>query len=393
MGAPPVRDGAVVFQGRRILAVGPARELVPRYPDADVRDFGDAALLPGLVNAHVHLELSDLTTDMFDGKDFIAWLGAVVRRTSEGSESPAAQAARAVELGIAESLRYGVTTVGDISRFSAESRRILASAPLDAVSFGEVVAMGERRVLLEERLAAAIDRSNEVEHLRIGISPHAPYSIEAEGYLRCVQTARALRMPITTHLAESTYEDEFLASHSGPFRALWDRIGGWDDRVPRFEGGPIRFAKTIGLLGLPALLAHVNYADDAELDILAGGSASVVYCPRTHAYFGHPPHPWRRMLESGINVVVGTDSRASSPDLNLVEDLRLLHIIAPDVESMLLWEMATTRAARALGCDDRVGRLAPGMAAKIVVFPTSGDDPLRSILESSVLPIAVFSGL
>src|SRR5207302_10539659 len=108
-------------------------------------------------------------------------------------------------------------------------------------------------------------------------------------------------------------------------------------------------ANAIGLLDYPTVLAHVNYCDDVDLDLLARGRAGVVYTPRTHAYFGHPPHRWRDMLARGINVAVGTDSCASSPDLNLVDDLRLLHRLAPEVPAQTLWEMATIRGARAIG--------------------------------------------
>jgi cytosine/adenosine deaminase-related metal-dependent hydrolase len=221
--------------------------------------------------------------------------------------------------------------------------------------------------------------------LRCGISPHAPYSIETTGYRRCLDTARSHHLPLATHLAETTDEASFLADHDGPFRELWTLLNAWDEDVPRATGGPVRMARDLGLLDYPTLLAHVNYADDDELDILAAGQASVVYCPRTHEFFGHPPHRWREMLARGINVAVGTDSCASSPDLNLVDDLRLLHRIAPEIEPIRLWEMATIRAAKAINAKD-VGSLAPGNIADAVVFAAMGDDPLREILSNRVLP-------
>jgi cytosine/adenosine deaminase-related metal-dependent hydrolase len=134
----------------------------------------------------------------------------------------------------------------------------------------------------------------------------------------------------------------------------------------------------------------VNYCDDDELDILAGGKASVVYCPRTHRYFGHPPHRWREMLARGINVAVGTDSCASSPDLNLVDDLRLLHQIAPEVPAQALWEMATLRSAQAIAVTDQAGSISTGKQADFVVFPARSQDPLRAILESDIRPEAVW---
>jgi cytosine/adenosine deaminase-related metal-dependent hydrolase len=144
------------------------------------------------------------------------------------------------------------------------------------------------------------------------------------------------------------------------------------------------------LLDYPTLLAHVNYCNDAELEILSAGKASVVYCPRTHRYFGHPPHRWREMLAHRINVAIGTDSCASSPDLNLVDDLRLLHEIAPEIPPHSLWEMATIRAARAIQAEKNVGSLLVGKAADIVLFPIKTDQPLLEILESNAQPSAVW---
>lgn len=199
-------------------------------------------------------------------------------------------------------------------------------------------------------------------------------------------------MRLATHLAESPDEASFLAEHAGSFRELWQFLDAWDDAVPRFAGGPIRFAESVGLLDAPTLLAHVNYCDDDdELALLAAGLASVVYCPRTHAYFGHPPHRWRDMLAAGVNVAVGTDSLASTPDLNLVDDLRLLRGIAPEFPAADLWRLVTTRAARALGMEALVGSLSPGKAADLVCFPVEDRaDPLASILDNANVPSHVW---
>jgi cytosine/adenosine deaminase-related metal-dependent hydrolase len=392
MDAPVIRDGAVLFRDGIIRAVGPAADLRAEYPRADVMDMGRATLLPGLVNAHVHLELSSLSNCGSPAGTFVDWLLRLVPRGPMDAAKLEQSVAAAVAQGVGECLRFGVTAVGDISRQCALTRPILRVGPLRVVSYGEVLAMGQRRTLLDERMAVATDRANQSAALRVGISPHAPYSIEDEGYRRCLAAARSGRLPIATHLAETRNEREFLDDHAGPFRDLWQQIGGWDDHVPRFAGGPIRFAREVGLLDYPTLLAHVNYCDAEELAMLAAGQASVVYCPRTHAYFDHPPHRWREMLAGGINVAVGTDSTASSPDLNLVDDLRLLHRLAPDFPPARLWELATWRAARAIQWDQHIGSLAPGKAADMVVFPIAGNDPLSAILEEDVRPQALWIG-
>jgi cytosine/adenosine deaminase-related metal-dependent hydrolase len=286
-----------------------------------------------------------------------------------------------------------MTTVGDITAWPTPVREMpIALNTPRIVSFGEVRAMATRRNLLKDRINAALHAPT-TENWRIGISPHAPYSIELEGYQRCLDAAKEYDLALTTHLAETPDETEFLAHHTGPLREIWNAIGGWDEQVPKFEGGPIRFAHSIGLLDYPkGSLAHVNYCDDDELVILTRGKASVIYCPRTHQYFEHPPHRWREMLARGINVAIGTDSCASSPNLNLVDDLRLLHEIAPEVPVQTLWEMATIRAARAIAMDDLVGSITPGKRADFCIFKAASKKPLLGILECDATPSAMFIG-
>src|SRR5205085_595860 len=170
--------------------------------------------------------------------------------------------AKSVANALKQCIQFGISTVGDISRNCRLTRSILSRSPLRVVSFGEIQAMGQRRNLLEERLAIAADESDASPNLRIGISPHAPYSVEPHGYRRALEVARQTNFPLCTHLAESLDEKDFLATHSGPLMKVWDFVGGFDNAVPKFEGGPIRFAKSLGLLDYPTLLAHVNYCDD-----------------------------------------------------------------------------------------------------------------------------------
>jgi cytosine/adenosine deaminase-related metal-dependent hydrolase len=389
MSASLIEDGCVAVDAGRIKHV--CRFEAFELGSSVVEDLGDVVLLPGLVNAHTHLELSHAARGE-PPASFGAWLQKIAtRRGTLTLDEYAAAVAAATRDGAAECLRVGVTAVGDISRECRTTRSALQHSPLSVVSFGEVQALAQRRVLLEERLAAAIDASFASDHLTIGISPHAPYTVEPHPYERCVAAARERGLPICTHLAESLEETLFLHEQTGPLRELWETFGTWDEHVPRWPGSPVELAKATGLLDVAALLAHVNYPSDADLDTLAASNATVVWCPRTHAYFGHAPHRWREMLARGINVCVGTDSRASAPDLNVVDDLRLVRRQSPEVAVETLWEMVTTRAARGLRRSD-VGAIAPGMRADLVAFPVRGDQPLREVLETAVLPSAVIIG-
>ena len=373
MDGPLILEGAIVFEQARILDAGSAPSLLVAHPDAQVIDARPALILPGLVNAHVHLELSAIA--QLRGLSFVEWILELRHRASYTNDWERA-VREATSEGIRQCIRYGVTAVGDITLNPQASRPVLSDSQLRGVSFGEVLGMAGRSGQMADRIAAAIDQTHDREDFRAGIEPHAPYSLDLRGYVECLQTARELGLPLSTHLAETPDEAAFLKDHSGPFRRLWDELGGWKDDVSRSGGGPIRTMARLGLLDYPTVLAHVNYVDDEELELLAGSTASVVYCPRTHANFKHPPHRFVEMLAKGINVAVGSDSTVSSGDLNIMEDLRLIHEQRPELEPMKLLELATTRGAKALGMDDRIGRLAPGYRADFCIFERIHEDLL-----------------
>ncbi len=387
MDAPLIRDGAIAIRDGRIIDVGTFGNVRARRSECAIDDLGDAVTLPGLVNAHTHLELSGVRcTPLAHDETFTDWVlrvGAGARVEPEALQQSVDQAVRD---GAAQCLKFGVTTVGDISqhiRYSRAALRSLEQRPR-VVSFAEVLGLSKRRWRFDELLQGAMSDRQSDDMLRPGLQPHAPYSVDRPGYETCLNFARELDVPLATHLSETPHERAFIESHAGPFRELLDRIGSFEEPVETFHGSPIAFAHAIGLLDYPTLLAHVNYCDDDEFALLAEGHASVVYCPRTHAYFGHPPHRWREMLSRGINVAVGTDSCASSPDLNLVDDLRLIHRIACDVSAQQLFELATIRAARAVRMEAEVGSLTIGKRADFTVFAArpSSVDPLLDILES-----------
>lgn len=389
LNGPLQLDGGVLFEGNRVIGIGDRLALWRAHPDAEVHDYGQAIILPGMMNAHTHLELSHLRPPELASSRLVDWIRHLM--TARSGDDPQIAARQATAEGIAQSLGFGVTCAGDITTMPASTRPVIGESAMAAVSFGEVRAMAQRRELLEPRIAAATDAAFATERLRIGISPHAPYSVEAPGYARCIAVADQLGIPLATHLAETTAEAAFLADQTGEFAELWNWLDAFDEQVPRFKGGPIRFAKSVGLLDRPTLLAHVNHCDDAELAILAKGQASVVYCPRTHKYFNHPPHRWREMLVAGINVAVGTDSRASSPDLNVVEELRVLRRLAPEVAPIDLWAMAGPRAATAIGISGGYGTLGIGCPADAAVFDITTADPLAELLDEHRLPRQVWA--
>ena len=362
--ASPIKHGAVLIERGRIAEVGRGGGLVGS-PDID---FGEAVILPGFVNAHTHLELGFCAGRVPPGADFTGWLERLLaeRKAAGDTDRVMAESAR---WGATASLAAGVTAVGDITTRPEIVRGVLKHGPLRVVSFGEVIAVGRGRDRLGDRLAAAIDAAHASEHLRVGVSPHALYSVEPGAVRGCVAAARAGDLPMCVHLAETKDEASFTLGLRGPFRRLLERLGVWDDLLPCPGLGPVALARECGLLTPQSILAHCNYLSDDDIALIASSGAHVAYCPRTHAGFGHEPHPFRRLLESGVNVCIGTDSLASNPCLSVLEEIRHLRRADPNLDAERLLRMATLNGARALGLSDDTGSLTAGKSADLTVVP------------------------
>jgi cytosine/adenosine deaminase-related metal-dependent hydrolase len=368
---PLLERGTISIAGERIVAVEPHGTRI-----AD-RDLGNVAILPGLVNAHTHLDLSGARGKVPPSAVFTDWLSAVIAYRRSRSPDEACADIRA---GLAESLRAGTTLLADIA---AEGR-----------SWNELVAAPVRAVVFHELLGLSLDRAREAERAalqwlgshaatpscRPGLSPHAPYSFRAE----LLPTLAGAAKRITIHLAESAAEMELLQRQTGPFVSFLAERGVWD------PSGLARSAEHIVQLtsGAEAVLcAHGNYLDP---DTPIPPRGTIVYCPRTHATFGHPPHPFRQFLARGVRVALGTDSLASNPDLDLLAEARFLHANYPDVPGQVLLRMATLSGAEALGWADETGSLTPGKSADLVVVPLPDEavsDPHALVL-GSALPVS-----
>lgn len=388
MAGPVLRDTAILISNGRIRQIGPAKEL--SRANFQTMERNNCTVLPGLINAHVHLELSNCCAGDDPGGSFTDWILSIRDRMKVSADNPEQSLIEATQSGVQQCLRFGVTAIGDISQSCHVTRMVLKDGPLSSISFGEVMGYAALQYRLPMLMERALDESHTSPYCRIGITPHAPYTVTADQYRQCLKIAQEKNLPLATHLAETLDESLFLEHQTGPFRAVYDTLESWEPTPFIPQRSPIAFAKDVGLLDYPSLLAHVNFCNDAELDLLAKGKASVIYCPRTHRYFGHPRHRWREMLSRGINVCIGTDSCASSPNLNIVDDLRLLHEMAPHFPIERLWQTITVNAAKALRMPD-AGTIEVGKSADFAIFPVTGSDPLREILESSVLPTQTWS--
>ena len=375
---PPLECGTITVLGEMLESVDPAGA---RTPD---EDFGEAIILPGLVNAHTHLDLSGAAglTRPVSGESFPDWLSRVIdfRRTRTTAQTDAD-----IQRALMESLQCGVTLIGDIASGGA-SWRHLANAPCRAVVFWELIGTSlERFESAWHTAILATATQPDTPTCRWGRSPHAPYSVHKRGY------ELAARVPglSAIHLAESRDEIELVSDRTGPFVPFLQNLGVWEpDGLIR---GPREF-----LIARPEqrlLVVHGNYLPG---DTPLTANQSIAICARTHAAFGHPPHPFCEFLARGVNVCVGTDSLASNPDLDVLAELQELHRSYPDVPGETLLKMGTFNGAKALGFDDVCGTLEVGKSADFVVLPCdSTDDPHGALLTGDFPPAnrrAIFRG-
>jgi cytosine/adenosine deaminase-related metal-dependent hydrolase len=354
----PIPDGTMTVSDWGIEAVGTNPGV------GELRDLGNVAILPGFVNAHTHLEFSDLAQPLGrPGMGFVDWIQEVIAYRRQRTES----ARQAVATGLAECVRFGTTTVGEIAQpgWSAQPFR---EARLDATVFLELLALDLRH---SERLASAeehVEAGDETTAWHAGISPHAPYTANLR-FIECMALFSShKRVPVAFHLAESREEMQLAASQSGPLWEFLVKMVG--PVVAKFlDGGPPE--DWVGELSAAhrALVVHGNYLSDSAIAKLADHAdhMSVVYCPRTHAYFGHDPYPLEKMLRAGVAVALGTDSRASSPDLDMLAEMRFAARRHPSVPRSTILRMGTHLGAKALGRGGHIGSLSPSKRADLAI--------------------------
>lgn len=369
---PVVRDGWIDVDSRRgtIVAIGPDGPGADR--DADrVVDLDGAAVLPGLVNAHTHLELSHLAGAVPPAVDFVAWVRAMLA-VRVGTPVSTAVIAEAIAHAIAGMEASGTAGVGDVGNTDFAILPLAASS-LSGVHLRE--ALGFRRadaarVAAETRLGAVLAQTRLVEQrcdrLVASVAPHAPYSTSAPLIQALAMGYDATRPVSSIHLAESPEEIRFLATGDGPFRALLDDLGAWDETWTPPGLAPVAYLQHLDVLHERLLVVHGTQLTPDALAAVAASGATLVLCARSNAWVGAGTPPVSGAFASGARIAIGTDSLASVDDLNMFAELRALRRIAPSVPAAKLLEAATLGGARGLGCEG-LGRLGPGATSRAVV--------------------------
>lgn len=353
MTGSPIPDGVVTVHRGEIVAVA-------ETANGAVEDLGHAAILPGLVNAHTHLEMSWMRGQVPPGSSMPAWAGALIalRRTvAHEPEQPIRDA-------VAEARASGTALVGDVTNTFA-TYEPLADSDLSAVLFRELLGFAAANpVALVAAAAQQIDELTPVAWLRPSIVPHAPYSVSPA--LFTAIAARAADRPISIHLGESAEELQFLRDGLGSWRMLLESLGVWNPAWVPAGCGPIDYMDRFGLVNNRLVAVHGVQFTEADLHRLAVAGATVVTCPRSNRWTGAGTPPIDRFYASGARIAIGTDSLASVQDLNVFSEMAEIHRLAPGVPAEAILASATRHGAEALGFESELGTIEPGKRAELV---------------------------
>jgi cytosine/adenosine deaminase-related metal-dependent hydrolase len=331
-------------------------------------DLGEQVLLPGLINAHCHLDYTCLRGKIPPSKLFTEWIRAI---NAEKANLSPEDYIRSINDGFAEAKRFGTTTLANLTGFPELVSRI--QPPIRTWWFAELIDVREPS-RANEIVDAALEKLKSTE--RWGLAPHAPFTASAKLYRRCEEIARSEDVPLTTHLAESREEMSMFRDARGPLYEFLKEIGrdmsDCGQRTPLDHFSEIlRDSSTSVGMTQNWLVAHLNELVDDDFDLLARSTTkfSIVHCPRSHEYFGHSPFPFDKLCEHGFNVCLGTDSPASNDDLSLFAEMRAFQKEFPNVSPEEVLKMVTVNGARALRQETDLGKIRSGFLADLVAVP------------------------
>ena len=361
MGGDPIENGAVIVNGSKIADVGRFDD-IRRDHRADLLDLGESVLLPGLINAHCHLDYTVLRGKISPHQSFADWIRAINAEKAQLSDQDYIDS---INAGFAEARRFGTTTIANLTAFPHLIAAI--KEPVRTWWFGELIDARN-----PEKADQIVDDA--FAHLKSashwGLAPHAPFTASLRLYARCEEIARRHDTLLTTHLAESSDEMLMYRDGTGSMFDFLKTLGRPMDDCGR-ETPLSRFLRT-RTIDERWIVAHLNELDAGDFDLLANAPKfHIVHCPRSHSFFQHPPFALRRLRQLGFNICLGTDSLASNSDLSLFAEMRELLRKHPSVSPQETLEMVTTNGAAALGQRGSIGCLKPGAYGDMIALPAS----------------------
>ena len=361
MDGAPVENGAVAISGEQIIDTGRFAD-VKAHNTGEIVDLGEQALLPGLINAHCHLDYTCLRGKIAARKSFTDWIRAI---NAEKAGLADQDYLASIQSGFAEVKKFGTTTIANLTAFPA----LIPDIQADIRTFWFVEMIDVRQPKrAREIVDDAIESLRSVQH-RGGLAPHSPYTASENLYRYAEEIARRENFLLTTHLAESAEEMRMFFEGDGPLRNFLADIG--RDMSDLNGGTSIQHLAEFCSLNERWLLVHLNELSDDDLDLLSApsGKPHIVHCPRSHKYFGHSRFPLQKFREHGFNICLGTDSLASNSDLSLFAEMRALHESEPALSPEEIFKMVTVNSARALHLADEVGQIRPGFFADLIAIP------------------------
>ena len=408
MDRAPIENGAVAISGNQIVNVGPFDEL--KTPNAgNTVDLGEQVLLPGLINAHCHLDYTCLRGKIPPQKSFSDWVRAINAQKSELSPE---DYVASIKAGFAEAKRFGTTTVANLTAFPELIPYV--PVPIRTWWFAELI-----DVRTPERANEFVDSATEAmrsssEHAdtfalsersrrrgitalqapQWGLAPHALFTASKDLFIRCEEIAEREHILLTTHLAESREEMEMFRDGSGPLYKFLESIGRPMNDCGNKTALEVFADSTRGRVLSRWIVAHLNELTEADFGLLqkCNPKFHIVHCPRSHRYFGHHPFAFDRLRSLGFNICLGTDSLASNDTLCLFDEMRAFQKEFPTVSEEEILKMVTTNPARALQQENTLGKIRSGAFADLIAVPCNGRELFEEIVAFTGEPWMMMAG-
>jgi aminodeoxyfutalosine deaminase len=381
MDATPIDNGVFLVEGTRIVRTGKAPQVL-RNHSGKVVDLGEVVAMPGLINAHCHLDYTLMRGAILTAKSFPSWVRRInsLKRSLTDNDY-----LRATQLGFEELRRNGTTTVLNIVS-TPQIFPLIPSPKIRAWFFLELIDVRPRPWIEEHVFGSWLFLSGNGDRLGgLGLSPHAPYTASAKMYEVALECSRSLNLLLTTHVAESSEEYSMFAHRSGELHDFLEELG-----RPMTDCGstsPLRHLIENRLIDPSYIVAHLNELDEGDLEILTQPewrNLQIVHCPKSHRFLHHKRFPLEALTERGLNISLGTDSLASNDSLNMFSEMRMAKKIYQTLSARDLIEMVTIRPARALKLERELGRIAPGYLADAIAIPYRGSkgDVYEAIIQN-----------